>query len=197
MYKAYASYFVSYLLSKIKDLNKINRIILFGSVAKNQATKESDVDIFIELEKSNIKIEKEINEILEDFYKSKEGLLFRTKGISNKINLIIGKLDEWKELKLSIESEGIILYGKFESKGKSGKKFIIIYWDNIKKNRGAFLNKIYGFKIKDKRYKGLIEEFDGKKLGKSCVMIPVIYRERFVDLLKKYEVNAKIIEVYY
>ena len=77
---------------------------------------------------------KQISEILDNFYNSREGLLFKVKGIDNKFNLIIGNLKEWKELKKSIESEGIILYGKFESKGKSGKKFAIIYWDKIEKN---------------------------------------------------------------
>ncbi len=196
MYRAYASYFVSYLLSRIKDVSKINKIILFGSVVKNQATKKSDVDIFIELDRETKKIEKEIEGILEDFYKSREGLLFKAKGISNRIHLIIGKLNDWKELKLSIESEGIMLYGRFESKGKIGKKFAIIYWSKIRKNRGAFLNKIYGFKIKDKKYKGLIEKFEGKKLGKSCIMIPIVHREKIVELLKKYKVSARILEVY-
>ncbi|MEK6933980.1 MAG: hypothetical protein AABW75_03830, partial [Nanoarchaeota archaeon] len=66
----------------------------------------------------------------------------------------------------------------------------------IKKNRGAFLNKIYGFKVKDKKYKGLLEEFQGEKLGKSTILIPIEYREDIIKIIKHYGVNAKIIEVY-
>ena len=37
---------------------------LFGSKAKNKSTKESDIDVMIELEKYNIEIEKEIDRII-------------------------------------------------------------------------------------------------------------------------------------
>jgi len=45
----YASSFVTYLLAHLKNLNNITKIILFGSVARGEATKESDVDLFIEI----------------------------------------------------------------------------------------------------------------------------------------------------
>jgi predicted nucleotidyltransferase len=196
MIKAYASYFVSYLLSNFKNIESIEKIILFGSVAKDEATRESDVDIFIELKKENKKLVREIEKVLEEFYKSREALIFKTKNIDNKINLIIGKLDKWKELKKSIESTGIILYSKYVSSGIKGKKYAIIFWDKIGKNRGAFLNKIYGFKVRDKLYKGLIENFQGRKLGKSCIMVPIENKGEIIKLIKKYEVNARIVEVY-
>jgi len=199
MLKAYTSYFVSYLINNMKDISNIDKIILFGSVAKQEATKESDIDVFIELKKENKKIEKEIEKILKEFYTSREGLMFKSKGINNKINLIVGKLEKWKNLKNSIESTGILLYGRYiphKISKKDIKKYFIIYWDKIEKNRGAFLNKIYGFQIKNKKYKGLIEQFNGKKLGKSNIMIPVEYKEEIIKLIKKYKVHAKIIEVW-
>ena len=196
MLKSYASYFVSYVLMNLKNIENIEKIILFGSVAKNEADKKSDVDIFIELKKENKKIKNEIEKLLSDFYKSREALLFKIKGIDNKINLIIGKFNEWKELKKSIESTGVILYGRYVSSSISGKKYAIFFWNKIEKNRGAFLNKIYGFKVKNKTYKGLLENLNGKKIGKSSIMIPIEYREDIIKLLKKYKVNAQIIEIY-
>ena len=100
--KAYASYFVSFLINNLDDFSNLRAIILFGSSARGDADKDSDVDIFIDIKKSNKNEEKKINKILEDFYKSREALLFKTQGIDNKINLIVGRLDEWKELKESI-----------------------------------------------------------------------------------------------
>jgi len=196
MLKSYTSYFVSYLLMNLKNTSNLNKIILFGSIAKGESTKESDVDIFIELSNKNKKSNTEIEKILLNFYKSREALIFKSKGIDNKINLIIGKLDEWKDLKKGIESTGILFYGKYIPLGISGKKYVIIFWDKIEKNRGAFLNKIYGFKVKDKIYKGLIENLNGRKLGKSSVMIPIENKDKITELLKKYKVNAKIIEIY-
>lgn len=198
MLKQYASYFVSYLLSNIKNSENISRIILFGSVAKGEANRKSDVDIFIELRKKTKKVEKEIEKITDNFYKSREALIFKSKKIDNKINVIAGKLDEWKELKKSIESTGIVLYGGYVSSEKiKGKKYAIFFWDKIGKNRGAFLNKIYGFSSKNKKYQGLIEILKGKKIGKSSIMIPVEHSKEIIKLLKHYRVNAKVIEVYF
>ncbi len=196
MLRVYASYFVSYLLKDLKDTSDLDKIILFGSVARGDAVKDSDVDIFIEVKRKDKKFEKRVGKILNDFYKSREGLIFRGRGFDNKINLIIGKLDEWKDLKKSIESSGIILYGKYVYGGKGERKYAIIFWDKIGKNRGAFLNKLYGFKIGDKRYSGFLEKREGRKVGKSSVMVPIEYRDDLLDIIKHYKVNAKIIEIY-
>ena len=196
--KSYASYFVSYLLDNLKNAN-FEKIILFGSVAKDEATKESDIDIFIEVKNENKKLKVDINQILEDFYKSREALLFKAKGIDNKISLIIGKLEEWKDLKASIENTGIILYGVYvpeKMAGKNLKKYSLISWEKIGKNRGAFLNRVYGFKVRDKVYDGLIKKLNGKKLGKSSIAVPAESSKEILDLLGKYKVEAKVINIY-
>ena len=197
MHKTYASAFTTYLLNALNESKNIKRIILFGSSARNEATKESDIDIFIETEKKDKKLEIKINKLTNDFYKTREFLQFKIKGIENKFRVIIGKLDEWKELKNSIESTGIILYGPYINSNIKGKKHLIVYWESIGKNRGAFLNKLYGFKTKDKKYSGLIEISNWKKLGKSSMLIPIEDKNKLFDLIKKYKVNSKILEVYY
>ena len=197
MHKTYASAFTTYLLNALNESKNIKRIILFGSSARNEATKESDIDIFIETEKKDKKLEIKINKLTNDFYKTREFLQFKIKGIENPLHLIIGKLNEWKELKKSIESTGIVLYGQYLSSEISGKKHILISWDNIKKNRGAFLNKLYGFKTKDKKYIGLIEKYNGKKIGKSSLIVPIENKDEIFELIKKYKADAKILEIYY
>ena len=196
MIKAYASYFVSYLINNFKKIENISNIILFGSAAKGEAKKSSDIDFFIEVKRNSKNFEKEIIDLVNDFYKSREALIFKTKGIDNKINVIVGKLEDWADLRKSIESTGIVFYGNYIASDVKGKKHIIFFWDKIGKNRGAFLNKIYGFNSKGKRYIGLIENFNGRKLGKSSFMVPVEYREEIVKLFKHYKVNSKIIDVY-
>ena len=104
MIKAYASYFASYLLKNLNNINNINKIILFGSAAKNELNKESDVDIFIDVNKENNSFNNQIEALLKFFYDTNEALYFRTKGIDNKINIIVSKLEKWKDLKKSIES---------------------------------------------------------------------------------------------
>src|SRR3989344_1287794 len=151
---AYAAYFSAYLLDNINKKNKedIERIILFGSVARGEATAKSDVDIFIELKVRNNHLEQEIKKLVDKFYQSREALLFKTKGIDNQINLKLGKLKEWQDLYPSIASTGIVFYRPYEAKElpMGVKHQVLIFWENIPKNRGAFLNKLYGFKIKEK-----------------------------------------------
>src|SRR3989338_6350390 len=196
--KSYASYFISYILDNLKETENIERIILFGSVAKEEATKESDIDIFIEPKRKNINIEKEIKSLEESFYKSRESSLFKIRDIENKFSIKIGKLKDWKDLHRSIASTGITLYGTYEAKETPAglRHQIIIFWEKIGKNRGSFLNKLYGFNVKGKHYAGLIEKLEGKKLGKSCILLPIKNKETIFKLIKKHEVKAKIIEAF-
>lgn len=196
MLRKYASYFVSYLLKELEEISNLNKIILFGSAARGEAVKDSDVDIFIEIKRKDKRFERRVDKILNDFYKSREGLIFKAKGLDNKINLIIGKLEEWKDLKKSIESSGIILYGKYAYGGKGERKYAIIFWDKVGVNRGAFLNRLYGFRVGKKKYLGFLKQRGGRKLGKSSVMLPIEYRDDLLEIIKHYKVNAKIIEVY-
>ncbi len=198
MLKEYSMYFSAFLLNNLKNKEEIRKIILFGSVARDESDKESDIDIFIEVKRKTQKIEKEIRDIGEKFYHSREASLFKLKNIRNEFNIKIGRLEEWKDLERSIASTGIILYGSYElQKLPLGvKHFLIVFWNKIGKNRGAFLNKIYGFNIKGKYYEGLLSKFSGRKLGKSCIMIPIQYKQEIFELLKKYEVEAKSIEVF-
>ena len=43
----YAMDFASFLIQNLKNTDKINSIIIFGSVARNDEDKESDIDLFI------------------------------------------------------------------------------------------------------------------------------------------------------
>ncbi|MDP4039304.1 MAG: nucleotidyltransferase domain-containing protein [Candidatus Pacearchaeota archaeon] len=196
MIKSYASYFVSYLLGSLKDVGNVKNIILFGSVAKGNSNRDSDVDIFIEIKKNNLKFKSGVEKTLEEFYQSRDALIFKNKGIDNKINVIVGKLDDWSELRKSIEGTGILLYGSYVASGVKGKKYILISWDKIGKNRGAFLNKLYGFKVNGKRYKGLIDELQGRKIGKSSLMVPIEGHKDIMAVLKHYDVSASFIEVW-
>lgn len=200
MIKKYASYFTSFLIDNLAEesLGNIERVVLFGSVSRDEAGEESDVDIFIEVRKQGKKFDEEIKRIVDMFYGSREAALFKLKGIENKISVKIGKLKEWKELYGSVASDGIVLYGHYEAKElPSGvRHYLIVYWDGIGKNRGAFLNKVYGFGIKGRRYRGLIERYEGKRLGKSCIILPISTKKEIFRLVRDYKVRAKTLEVF-
>lgn len=194
--KAYASSFVSFLIERI-DIKDIHKIILFGSVARNEATKESDIDIFIDT--ANAKIKKIIPKIINSFYESTiYNDYWKLLGIKNEIKCIVGTLEKWK-LKRSIISEGITLYGKTtgEIKGKTFCLFKI----NVKgktKQKLKIWRKLYGYKQKIGKksyyFKGLIEMNDGKKLSPTVFIVPLAKSQKAIDFLKDYKVKYQLIE---
>jgi len=188
----YVNTFISFLAKNI-NIKKADKIILFGSSVTGNLTKESDIDIFIDTKEN---LSNKIENLTEKFYKSKEFMLFKLKGVENELSIKVGELKRWKELHRSISSNGIVLYSRYEpSELPIGTKHeVIFYWDKIGKNRGAFLNKIYGYIIKGKRYSGLLKKWGGKRLGKSCIIVPFEKREEMIPILRRYKVNAKSIE---
>src|SRR3989344_8710072 len=141
---SYAADFVSFLLQNIKDKNRINSIILFGSIARDESDKNSDIDLFID---TNEKIEGEINKIKDKFHDSiKYKKYWALLGIKNEINIVVGELDNWK-LKDSMLGNAIVLYQHYSAKLSGGKNKAILYWENIKPDvKRVMLNKrIYGY----------------------------------------------------
>src|SRR3989338_4870853 len=179
---AYAIDFVSYVMQKLEK-KEIQQIIVFGSVAREQAGKESDVDIFIDTEEKNL--EKKIKKIKIDFFKSvKYHQYWKLLGIQNEINPLVGKLDAWKDLKPSIIADGIVLYSKFKMSIKEGKHETFFIWENIKPNsvRVLFNKQIFGYVQKDKFYEGLLQKYQGKRLGKGCIVVPLEHSLSFHKL---------------
>ncbi len=199
--KKYAIITVGYILSKIseKDTNCINSVILFGSVARGTATEESDIDLFFDADLSKsaeIALRNRLNKIVENFYISNTCLEYRMNNISNQITITVGRLSEWVDLNYSISSEGIVLYGKYTAKPPKIKAYTILSWENPAKSKSALLNKIYGYKIRGKKYAGLLEKKLGKKLGRGTIMVPAGSKDAFIDVFEKYKANYSRYEVW-
>lgn len=190
---AYAIDFTSFLLERI-NVNYIKKIILFGSVARDEASEESDIDLFVDAI-SNKSIEKEVKKIKEDFLKSKRYEdYWLLKGIRNDIKIMVGKLDEWKDLKNSIISNGITLYGKFEEIPKKGAHKTIFSWENIKpeSNRVLLSKRLFGYRKGKKSYEGLIQKYSGERIGKGIIAVPLANANIFLKLFREMKIPVKI-----
>jgi len=195
---SYAMDFVSFYMQKTKQREKIKSIILFGSVARNEEEKDSDVDLFIEVVDNEDKIEKEILKTKDKFLNSKKFRdYWELLDIKNDLHLVVGKLEEWN-LKDAMLGSSIILYEKYSPKLENGKNMTILSWSVIKNNsKRVMLNKkIFGYNYYGKRYKGLLEIYNGAKIGSNVIMLPI---EHFRDVLKvfrKFKINTKIYKVF-
>ena len=190
----YAIDFVSFLLEKIKKKEQIRKIILFGSVAREEDSTTSDVDVFVDIVKKNSALEMEIRGILDDFLASaKYTSYWEPFGVDNDIKLTIGVLEDWKELHSSIIANGIVLYGKYAPKVKEGKHKVFFVWENVK--RVLFNKQLFGHKQYGKEYTGLLQNYGGKRLGKGIIVVSLEHAIVFHKLFKKHKISVKIKKV--
>ncbi|MBI3190128.1 nucleotidyltransferase domain-containing protein [archaeon] len=198
---SYAITSSAYIISSMSysDRKKIKNVILFGSVAQMRTHEESDVDIFFDTDAPQTvqnRIKTSINKMTGQWKMTQDALRFKMKKIDNDINVTVGNLDEWADLHRSIASSGIVLYGKYVSKQLSKTMHIIFSWENLGKNKGAILNKLYGYKSGKKYYSGLLEKNHGKKLGRGTIMIPADKKEIITDMFEKYGIDYSMFEVW-
>jgi len=194
----YAMSFASFLLDS-KIGGRINKIILFGSVARGDYSKESDIDLFIDTDE---KIEKEIDKLLVLFDSSRISESWKLKGIKNEISVKTGKLKKWS-LRRNVISSGLMLYGKYNEIPEKVNYYAMIKMD-VKKFRTSkqmrIWRKLYGYrqKIGSKVYtgKGLVEKTGGKKIGKAVILIPMENRKEIIGFLNKNKVSYTVNELW-
>lgn len=195
---AYAADFVSFLLQSLGDKSdKVNQIVLFGSVARGEERKESDVDIFIDVIEESV--EKDILRFRDEFYRSaKFKRYWALLGLKRTINCTIGNLKEWDELKRSLIANGLVLYGKYDVKGDKLKGHYLIKLESgsERKKNVLFWRRLYGYtqKVGKKTYekKGLVEEYGGKKLAPGIFILPLNKAQLLLNFLKKNRLKHEI-----
>lgn len=192
---SYASEFSSFVIGHA-DLGKINNIILFGSAARGEAEENSDVDIFIDGSLG----QKEADRLAAQFCKTEAYKKWNLLGISNEIKPIAGSLGKWADLKQSIISDGIVLYGKFKEMPENAKPMALFSWEEIKpnSNRVLFNKRMFGFNHYGKRYEGLLVQVNGKKIGKGAVIVPDERHKEILELFRKHDIKwnmRKVLEI--
>lgn len=195
----YALSFASFVVDS-KIGNDINKIILFGSVARGDFSEESDVDIFIDCDD---KFEKDLLKMLSLFRESQMHKIWRLKGVAQDISLKVGRLHEWK-LRREVISSGILLYGKYNELPSGAEYYALVRIDGISERRSAeqmkLFRALYGYKqrIGKKIYesKGLVVAAGGLKLGKGVSLVPMERRQELISFLNKNKVRYKIHELW-
>ncbi len=192
---AYAMDCASYILSKTKDVDKI---ILHGSVARDDFDEESDIDLFIDTKNKNT--EKAINNVLDNYYKTKKFKEWKLKGIQNTISIIAGDLnsEEWKNLKRAITNTGIILYGKYKANVEKIYQYVLFSFENIKpdKRRIAVFRKLFGFKVGKKKYPGLVDKINAVKMGKGTILVPAEHVQEIRKYFQEKKIDIKMYDLW-
>jgi predicted nucleotidyltransferase len=203
---SYAYDFVSYLVLQ-PQIDKINirKIILFGSVARGETTKKSDIDIFIDTLDDEPKTSEIIKKYLDNFLLSDRIKKWRLLGTENEIHLIIGNLDseKWSEMKRSMEDNTIVLFNKFNDVSKKKSNLVpysLIKWSTETGNpneRVKISRFIYGYKMKGKSYPGFLIKSRSKQIGNSVLLVNSDNTNNITSFLKnnKIKSTSKIIYI--
>jgi len=195
---AYALDFVSFLFEHLgKDSDKIKQVILFGSVARGEADKKSDVDLFFDVITEEVEVE--IRNIKEKFYSSvKVKKYWDLLNIKNEINCSVGKIEEWSDLQKSLIANGIVLFGKYKGKAETESYYLFIVTPGLNRNNNLSIwRALYGYnqKVGKKNYevKGLVRSYGGEKLARGVFIIPSEHVSKVSSFLKESKFKFKLI----
>jgi len=192
----YAMDFVSFVLEHIsqKCAERIRNIPLFGSGARAEYTKQSDIDIFFEVSENMESVEKEVIHASEEFYSSvKNKGYWKLKGFRQIFSCKVGNQAIWGNIYPALLSDGVVLYGKYCSSEIRGSNQALLFWENIPSStaRINLCRILNGYTARGKKYPGMLKRYDSVRLSKGSVLVPLEYRQHFRDIFKKLKVPVK------
>lgn len=177
---------------KVSELTNVSHIFLFGSVAREEADRRSDVDLCVIINDSN---KKEISIIALDLEKKYD------KNIQLVISKNFSKLDKYFIDKLL--EEGILLYSKkplIKLKNVKCEEFLLISYSlkNLShKDKMKIKAKFYGYstkKIVNKKvykssYEGLVKQLNGISVGAGAILVPLRSAQPIFNILDSFNVK--------
>lgn len=175
---------------------KINAIYLFGSAVRGELTPHSDIDLFIECPSYQEKrVEQLVNSGLAKFMVSHDFQKWKLLHYTFPFSVQVGKLQEW-ELKLSIASEGILLYNN-KNVLAVGKRQILftIAWPKKKKEYICLRRTLFGRDEEFYREKGMVGALQGQKISTTVFIIPQDHQTKMREILDKFKVEFSMKEI--
>lgn len=187
--------FVSYLVSSMEG---IDRVILFGSIARGDFDTESDIDLFIDTKIK--KLEVRVSKLVESYYTTSRAKTWKLKGIERDFSCIVGELEnqEWKDLKRAMMNNGIILYGKYSAAAEKVHHYTILSYGSIptESKRVSVHRFLYGFTAGKTKYLGLTDKYHLIKLGTGCLLVPIEYILKIKKFFQEKKIPIKLYDMW-
>ena len=126
--------FASFLFDRVpSSAGDIKSIVLFGSGARGELEKDSDIDLFVEVRKGKENPGDRLDELKEDFYRSDryKGYWEVIYGSDYPLSIKSGDMEMWPELYPALIADGIVIYGSFNPLYEEGKK-VLFSWECVR-----------------------------------------------------------------
>jgi predicted nucleotidyltransferase len=179
-----------------EKLEGVLSLVLFGSVARGEATRESDIDIAVIYSEKDDEVVRKLESLA-----------------GGRIQLTHLSLEELKEeptIAGALSGEGILLYGapvSISAEGLELRPMMIISYDTSGMSRNArsrLQRALYGgvsTYVKDgekvkKEYPGVVKEVGAEKLGKGVLLVDRRRYPKIAGTLKAYGAKYREIPVW-
>ncbi len=202
---AYTQNALSFVFLDATLTNKCNAVYLFGSAARGEMEKESDIDLFFDFESffadatRNEKMIKEkesaIQAALSRFSNSGDFQKWKLLGFTPPFSINVGKLEEW-ELKTSVHADGVLLYSKEPLTSITKRQVLITYILPQKKTKYLFfVRTLFGRKEEGYKDTGIAGVCNAKRIATTVLLVPKEHAEPIITFLQKEKIEYSFMEL--
>lgn len=187
---------LSFIFQNKDFSDRIKRIYFFGSAVRGELNEDSDIDIFFDCEKKHeLKIKKCVDSGIIKFMQSQDYAKWKLLKFTYHFSAHLGDLNEW-DLKLSISSEGYLLYSKKAVIDIGNREAIFkIKYPEIKREYIKIKRLLFGRNEEYYKDGGLIQSLNGSKLCSNVFMVPKEEQTRMIDFLAKQKIDFSMKEI--
>lgn len=181
---------------EIKDFKGILSIVLFGSVARGEATAESDIDLMVIYSSKDPEIIKEIDSRAPDKFQV--------------LHFTLEELEDEPTLAGALSGEGVLLYGKpvtlcLDDEDLKSKMLIAYDTTNLPRNiRSTLYRTLYGGSStylkggvkKKKDYPGIMDQIRAQKVANAVILVDRHNAPEIIKTLRRFNAKWKEIPVW-
>ncbi|MEK6845846.1 MAG: nucleotidyltransferase domain-containing protein [Nanoarchaeota archaeon] len=176
--------------------DKIKSIYLFGSAVRGELHNKSDIDLFVECEpKHEERVKKLVDSGMVKFQASADLQKWKNLHFIYPFTVHFGKLSEW-DLKLSIASEGLIIYSKSTNLNEAQR--MALFTINYSPKKSEYIKArrlLFGRDEEQFEHQGIIQKSGGKKISTHVFLVPKEEQSRIINILSKAKIEFSMKEI--
>lgn len=194
---AYAGDFVSYLIQNLtpRELALVDHVVAFGSAARGDTTRDSDVDLFVQTSAPRA-LESRIKALIDAFESSTRVRdYWRPLGVRLPLSVKVGQPEDWAVIPAALAEHGKVLFGPYRPPTAGQAVGVVFTWENVSAPgvRTNLYRNLFGFVSHGKRYPGLVAKVGGQRLGKGAIWVPLEHLQTVQRVFRDHQIACRIV----